>query len=69
MKINHKQIKTISINMNTGSWNADTHNILLTKDTSSDLGFSIKFIKIIDDVECNDLTLSNDILNKFKLNQ
>lgn len=69
MKINHKQIKTISINMNNSVWNADTHNILLTKDENSELGFSIKFIKVSEDIDCSDLTLSNNVLNKFKLNR
>jgi hypothetical protein len=66
MKIDHTNIKTISINMNKGVWNAETHNILLTRDTTSELGFTIKLIEITNEAMLKDLSLANNVLSKFR---
>jgi hypothetical protein len=65
MSIDHTKIKNISIKFNNGVWNADTHSIILTRDTSSKLGFTIKMTNNINP----DLTLANDLLKKFRINQ
>jgi hypothetical protein len=67
MKIDHTKIKNISINMNNFTWNADTHDILLTRDLKSDLGFSVKLIEISEEKMLKDLTLANDLLKKFRI--
>jgi uncharacterized protein YihD (DUF1040 family) len=66
MKLDHTKIKTISINLNNGSWNADTHNILLTRDENSAIGFTMQLIEITDEKMIHDLRMANDVLNKFR---
>lgn len=69
MSIDHTKIKNISIKFNNGVWNADTHNIILTRDTASKLGFTIKMTNTTDKNVVPDLTLANDLLKKFRITQ
>ena len=66
MKIDHTKIKTISINMDNFAWNADTHDILLTRDANSSLGFAVRLIEVTDYKTLKDLSLANDVLKKFR---
>ena len=66
MSFNYKQIKTININMNTGCWNPETHNILLTRDETKKEGFTIKILSVDEDIiPITDFSAAANLLQKI----
>jgi hypothetical protein len=66
---NHTQIKTITINVNNGLWNSETHNIVLSHDPTSSSKIKIKLVPVYDDGPITDLSMSQLVLEKFRLNK
>ena len=64
MSFDHTKIKTININFNTGSWNPETHNIVLEYDPTTTSGFSIKFVKT--EIEPTEFHQATELLNKIR---
>ena len=63
---NHTNIKKININIDNGSWNPETHDIVLTYDPTTTSKFTIKMIKTTDDRPITDLSEAQAILKKFR---
>jgi len=68
-QFNHKQIKTININLNSSVWNPETHNILLAYDSKSLTKFSIKMIKVDNDVAITDTSDAQQLLKQFRISK
>jgi len=69
MTFDFTKIGSINLKFNNQSWNSETHNILVTRDPTSELGISIKMIEITDDKMLTDLSLANDVLKKFRISE
>ena len=69
MTFDFTKIGSINLKFNNQSWNSKTHNILVTRDPTSELGISIKMIEITDDKMLTDLSLANDVLKKFRISE
>jgi hypothetical protein len=67
MEFNKTQIKTITINMNTGSWNPETHDIVVTRDPKTALGFTVKLVSVDFIPTVVDVSQANVLLKKFTL--
>jgi hypothetical protein len=62
---NYKSIKNINLNFDKGTWNSETHNIVVSYDTDASK-LKIKLISIYDE-PITDLTLADTILKKISL--
>ena len=67
MGFDHTKIKNININCNAGAWNPETHDMLLTYDTSSLSGFKINLISKVN-TQITDVSQAEELLKKFRLN-
>ena len=63
---NKTQIKNINIKFDTGCWNPQTHNILLSYDPKSNNGFTIKVVSL-DDEPITSFAEADQLLKKFKI--
>ena len=66
MSFNHTKIKTININMNKGSWNPETHSIILSYDPEKSMKFKVSIVPVETEKEVTDLSQANDVLKKFR---
>jgi hypothetical protein len=67
MAFNGKQIKSINIKIDNGTWNPDTHYIILTRNPKNENGVSINIVAIAPQPEPTiDLSDANKVLNKFR---
>jgi hypothetical protein len=52
--------------MNTGCWNPETHNILLTRDETKKEGFTIKMLSVDEDIiPITDFSAAANLLQKI----
>lgn len=65
MSFNYKQIREIKISIAKGVWNPENHDIILSFDPKSPLGFKMKMIPV--DPEIVDVTQAKEILQKYML--
>jgi hypothetical protein len=60
------EIKSVNIKFDNGSWNPQTHNILLSYHPLSDVGFTIKIVSI-EDQPITTFAEADEVLKKFKI--
>ena len=64
---NKTQIKNINIKFDTGVWNPQTHNILLSYDPLATAGFIVKIVSVNDEPPITSFKEADEILKKFKI--
>jgi len=64
---NKTQIKNINIKFDTGVWNPQTHNILLSYDPLAKAGFTVKIVSVNDEPPITSFKEADEILKKFKI--
>jgi len=66
MSFNHTNIANVNIKMKNGTWNPETHSILLEYDANAAARFAVKMIPVVAE-KITDFTEAQAILNKFRI--
>jgi hypothetical protein len=62
---NYKSIKSVNVKFDTGAWNSETHNILVSYDQETSK-IRIKLVSIYDE-PITDVSLADNILKKISI--
>lgn len=65
-KFDYSNIVNLNLNFNNAAWNSTTHNVTVSHDPNSPGKFLIKMTPVYDEPVVGDLTLANNVLNKFR---
>jgi len=68
MKFDHKSIANVNIKLNNGTWNPETHSILLEYDATKQSKFAVRMIPVGQEA-ITDFSQAHAVLNKFRISK